>query len=274
MPSPFPGMDPYLEKHWRDIHARLIIYACDAIQGTLPASLRARVEESVLLETPTGIADHPLMPDVRVVEFASRRVTETAPGASIAVAEPELVEVDADPATETFIEIIDRESGNRVVTVIEFLSPSNKSPGRNRDQYERKQREICSSDSNLVEIDLNRFGTHALAFPLGNLKKSGRTPYMASVRRPGGLAEVYAMPLWERLRTIKIPLRPTDADVPLDLQPLIDQCYRNGGYEGTLDYSVDPEPPLVGSEKEWAETMLLEKGLRTKKPAPRKRKPK
>ena len=82
------------------------------------------------------------------------------------------------------------------------------------------------------------------------------------------------MPLWERLRTIKIPLRPTDADVPLDLQPLVDQCFRNGGYEGTLDYAVDPEPPLVGSEKEWAETMLIEKGLRTKKSPRRRQKPK
>ena len=31
MPSPFPGMDPYLEAHRRDVHARLIIYASDAI---------------------------------------------------------------------------------------------------------------------------------------------------------------------------------------------------------------------------------------------------
>src|ERR1700730_2512135 len=67
MPSPFPGMDPYLEAHWRDVHARLIIYASDALQGVLPGSVRARVEERVLLETPRGIGDHPLFPDVRVV---------------------------------------------------------------------------------------------------------------------------------------------------------------------------------------------------------------
>ncbi len=66
MPSPFPGMDPYLEAHWRDVHASLIIYARDALQGVLPTSLRARVEESVLLETPQGLGDHPLYPDVRV----------------------------------------------------------------------------------------------------------------------------------------------------------------------------------------------------------------
>ena len=77
MPSPFPGMDPYLEAHWRDVHARLIIYACDALQGVLPTPLRARVEESVLLETPKGIGDHPLFPDVRVVEYTSKRGLET-----------------------------------------------------------------------------------------------------------------------------------------------------------------------------------------------------
>src|SRR5689334_20857042 len=147
MPSPFPGMDPFLEAHWRDVHASLIIYTRDALQRVLPRSLRARVEESVLLETPQGIGDHPLFPDVRVVEYAVKRQTEMQPGASVAVAEPLLVEVE--PVSETHLEIIDRESGNRVVTIIEFLSPSNKSPGLNREQYLRKQHESCSSDANL-----------------------------------------------------------------------------------------------------------------------------
>src|SRR5262245_19121593 len=159
MPSPFPGMDPYLEAHWRNVHARLIIYACDALQGVLPGSLRARVEERVLLETPQGLGDHPLFPDVRVVEYRPelKRGLETRPTASLAVAEPLLVDAEPETVSETFLEIIDRESGNRVVTVIEFLSPSNKSPGPNREQYFRKQREVCASDTNLVEIDLNHF---------------------------------------------------------------------------------------------------------------------
>ena len=113
MTSPFPGMDPYLESHWRDIHARLIIYACDALQSVLPNALRARVEESVLLETPTGPGDHPLFPDVRVVEYTSKRGLETRHNAGAAVAEPLLVDAEPDRATETFLEIIDRESGNR-----------------------------------------------------------------------------------------------------------------------------------------------------------------
>jgi Protein of unknown function (DUF4058) len=273
MPSPFPGMDPYLEVHWRDVHARLVIYACDALQGVLPTSLRARVEESVLLETPQGFSDHPLFPDVRVIEYMSRRGLKTRLEAGVAVAEPLLVEVGPESVTETFLEIIDRESGNRVVTIIEFLSPSNKSPGSNRDQYLRKQREICSSDANLVEIDLNRFGIHTLAFPLEHVKPSGRTAYMACVRRVTrrSQAEVYPMPLWEPLPVVKIPLRPEDAEVSLDLQSLVEQCYRNGAYEGTLDYAAESDPPLFGADKEWAEEWLHEKGLRPRKKPPQRK---
>jgi hypothetical protein len=277
MASPFPGMDPYLEAHWRDVHARLIIYACDALQGALPGGLRARVEESVLLETAMGLGDHPLYPDVRVVEYTSTRGPEARAESGVAVAEPLVVDVESDPETETFLEIIDRESGNRVVTVIEFLSPSNKSPGPNREQYVRKQREICSSNANLVEIDLNRFGVHTLAFPLAHVKPRGRTSYMACVRRATrpGKAEIYPMPLALRLPILKIPLRPSDADVPLDLQALVEQCYRNGAYEGTLNYGAPPEPPLLGADKDWTNTWLVEKGLRpVKKPKGRRGKPK
>src|SRR5947209_3184336 len=101
MASPFPGMDPYLEAHWRDIHARLIIYASDALQGALPSSLRARVEERVLLETPEGIAEHPLFPDVRVLEYGPRRGLRTRPEGAAIVAEPLLVEAEIEPAPET-----------------------------------------------------------------------------------------------------------------------------------------------------------------------------
>ena len=273
MPSPFPGMDPYLEAHWRDVHASLVIYARDALQSVLPKSLRARVEETVLLETPQGLGDHPLFPDVRVVEYTSQRETIARSEPGIAVAEPLLIQAEPEPVSEPYLEIIDRESGNRVVTVIEFLSPSNKSPGPNREQYVRKQREICSSHANLVEIDLNRFGVHTLAFPLAHLKPAGRTAYMASVRRTTqrGMAEVYRMPLWHRLPVLKIPLRPDDGDVPLDLQSLVDLCYRNGGYEGTLNYAAEPDPALSGAEKEWAEKRLQEMGLRSRKKMPRKR---
>jgi hypothetical protein len=184
-----------------------------------------------------------------------------------------LIETGPEPPTETFLEIIDRESGNRVVTVIEFLSLTNKSPGPDREQYLRKQWELCASDTNLVEIDLTRLGLHTLAFPLGFLTPEQHTPYAVCVRRAAcrGMAEVYLMPLCERLGVIRIPLRPQDADVPLDLQALIDQCYRKGAYDGTLNYGADPDPPLVGADADWANEWLTEKGLKPRKKRPRRK---
>lgn len=79
------------------------------------------------------------------------------------------------------------------------------------------------------------------------------------------------MPLWQRLPAIKGPLRPDDADVPLDLQALVEQCYRNGAYEGTLNYAIEPDPPLLGGDKKWAAEHLREKGLRPEKKSPRRK---
>jgi hypothetical protein len=260
-------MDPYLEAHWRDVHAGLVIYTRDALQGVLPGGLRARVEERVLLETPEGFWPHQLSPDVRVVEFPVAGGLQARPRGGTALADPLVVDAETEPVIEPFIEIIDRESGNKVVTVIEYLSPSNKLPGPNRVQYLRKQREICDSDANLVEINLNRFGIHTLAFPLEHIKRQDCTPYMASVRRATrrGIAEVYPMPLVARLPAIRIPLRPDDADVPLDVQAVVEQCYRNGAYEGTLNYAADTEPPLAGAGAKWADRLLRDHGLRPRK---------
>src|SRR3954447_17091201 len=126
MPSPFPGMDPYLEAHWRDVHARLVIYASDALQGVLPRGLRACVQESAVVQTLQGFGDYPRRPDVRGVECTLKRGWDTRPESGVAEAGPILLDVGPEPVTEPFLEIIDREIGNRVVTVLEFLSPSKK----------------------------------------------------------------------------------------------------------------------------------------------------
>src|SRR5580658_2686956 len=126
MPSPFPGMDPYLERHWGDVHARLIIYASDQLNKALPSDLRARVEERVFVETPEG--HRPIIPDIRIVKrrIPGREPIRAAGGA--AIAEPLIVPLD-EPITESYIEIRDVSAGHRVITVIEVLSLSNKTPG-------------------------------------------------------------------------------------------------------------------------------------------------
>src|SRR2546425_2928533 len=96
--SPFPGMDPYLEQHWRDVHQSLVTYARDQLQPQLPKDLRARVEERVYLATEDGPRRN-LYPDVRVSE-TGRDAGQPEQAAAVAVVEPLVVEVFDDPFTE------------------------------------------------------------------------------------------------------------------------------------------------------------------------------
>lgn len=262
MPSPFPGMDPYLEQFWRDVHARLVLYTADQLQSRLPGSLRARVEERVVVERGDD-ESRPVYPDVRVVQ-RGRGASAAVAGGGVAVADPIVIRLPPEPMTETFLEIIDVGSGKRVVTVIEVLSPSNKTPGEAQDEYRGKQRELKEAAVSLVEIDLLRSGQHVVSVPQERIPTSGRAVYKVCVRR-GSIPwehEWYPMPLRERLPAIRIPLRETDVDVPLDLQALIEQSYRNGGYDNDIDYKTDPVPPLEPADAAWADELLRSKGLR------------
>jgi len=65
MPSPFPGMDPYLEDPtlWPDVHQRLITYIADALQPHIRPRYHARIGERLyVVEVP-----HIFYPDVVLV---------------------------------------------------------------------------------------------------------------------------------------------------------------------------------------------------------------
>jgi hypothetical protein len=179
------------------------------------------------------------------------------------VAEPVILQVENEPLIQRYIEIVDAASGNRVVTVIEFLSPTNKIPGEGQNLYLRKQREVVDARVNLVEIDLTRTGERNLALPPNYIPPEYRTTYQICVRRATNpfSAEVYMAPLSERLPGIRIPLRATDRDIALDLQALIDQCYKNGRYDD-IDYKAELVPPLAEADAQWMDKRLKEKGIR------------
>ncbi len=261
--SPFPGMDPYLERHWPDIHSSLVVYSRDQLQPQLPDDLIARTEERVLLEA-EGEMESTMYPDVRVVEYPSGApATVIVPMKGAESAEPIRISLRTEPATETFVEIREAGSENRVITVIEFLSMSAKTPGKDRKRYRKKQKDLQRGKVSLVEIDLLRAGQRVLVAPQSRIPRHGRTPYQACVRRGWNPdeAEIYPLSLRQPLRAISIPLRQRDAEVHLELQPLIDQCYRNGRYH-TINYRVDPEPPLQGDDAVWATELLRQGGKR------------
>jgi hypothetical protein len=254
-------MDPYLEAHWGDIHTSLIVYARDQIQDQLPDGLLARVEESVSIDL-EGIR-RTAFPDVKVVKAPSVS-RGTAPGSATAVlAEPILIPVRDEPMTERHIEIVDTTSGHHVVTAIEFLSPVNKGSAEGRAAYRRKQRNYIAGGVHLVEVDLIRDGEFVLAVPLERVPVERRRPYAVCIRRASDpdQAAFYPLPLRERLPAVPIPLRPTDEDVTLDLQELIDLCYHRGHYAST-DYSGEPSPRLSADDAAWADALLRAAGRR------------
>lgn len=183
MPSPFPGMDPYLEQFWRDVHARLIIYAADQLQGRLPSDLRARVEERVVVEPGVSEEDRSVYPDNRVIERGRGPSAAAVAEAGVAVLEPVILRLEDEPKTETFIEIIDVGSGRRVVTVIEVVSLTNKLPGDGQNKYRQKQEELRAGGVSLVEVDLLRAGRRKFGVPYHRIPVSHRTPYQVCVRR-------------------------------------------------------------------------------------------
>lgn len=257
MPSPFPGMDPYLESPtiWPDVHHRLI----SAAGAALTPHLRPRYVARVELRAYSSDDDDPgrtvLVPDIRVEEGPKRKaVSKSGPGASLAIAEPLIVPTLMDEEIEeAFLKIVHVES-KAIVAVIEVLSPANKIRGsRGRVSFMAKRREILDAEVHWVEIDLLRAGVPSVTDPplrasdyrilMSRGDQRMRTRYWpVSVRQP--------------LPVIEIPLRGKEPGAPLDLAGVLTTIYDQAAYDMTVDYRKEPEPPLAGDDAKWARDLL------------------
>jgi hypothetical protein len=260
MQNPFPGMNPYLEAHWRDVHTSLVTYIRNQLQRKLPPGLVARAEERVSIDD-TG-APLTYWPDVQIKEFgpksdAALHEPAVTSGSQTEVMEPLLIVTE--PETERWVEI--RDATGRVVSAIEVLSPTNKSAA-GVGAHRQKRAHFLAGGANFVEIDLLREGRDALGLPWNAVPPQKEAAYRACVRRASrpDQVELYMFPLRRRLPGIRIPLRQSDSDVVLELQPLVDLCFEDGAY-ASLDYSRDPEPPLAPEDSQWSNQCLQRAGL-------------
>src|SRR5690349_17856206 len=131
----FPGMDPYLENPmvWPGVHNAMAVYLRDQLQPRLQPRYVASLEERVYVEEPAW----EVRPDVLIKRKRPPRSEQ-----AVAVLEgdaPELVRIPGGEIHEPYVAILDRASGQKVVTVIELLSPTNKYAGPGRDSYLDKQ---------------------------------------------------------------------------------------------------------------------------------------
>ena len=249
----FPGMDPYLEDPaiWPGVHSRMVIYLADALQPRLGDRYVTAVEERVYLEKPPGGTMRAIVPDVSL-----RAAGGWEDGGGAAVLEmvtPVVIEDEPVEVREPYVQVLDLHTGQRIVTVIELLSPANKRRGEGREAYRRKQSEVRYSDSHLVEIDLLRDGEHTLAVSEASARRRTRFDYAVCVHRANTFSrfEFYPCVLRKRLPCIRVPLAEGDADVPLDLQAVLEKTYAAGSYHLRLSYAAPPAPPLFPADEAW-----------------------
>lgn len=254
MPSPFLGMDPFIESQkWTDFHHEFI----SSIRADLIPKVRPRyvvdVEQYVFLSRGAEGEEKPLAPDVAVVDSETQW-----PGASAELSTATMIQ----PVTCTlpsirrkrqgYLLIRDREY-REVVTAIELLSPWNKSAGDGIKEYLTKRSNFLSSNVNLLEIDLLRGGIR-----LPTVEALPKGDYYAFLSRTAQRPQVsvYAWPMAHRLPSVPVPLRGDDSEVVLDLQSAFDDAYSRAGYDYSLNYRQAISPPVRGNEAAWVGEML------------------
>ncbi len=278
MPSPFPGMDPFLEDPavFPDLHDSMIAYLREVLNAVLPAPYRAGIGSRIWVEP----SHRRFGPDVKVLHRTHPVNGGVKPGvgaggvavAEVAATEPVAIEVEIEEQQETFLEIYAEPGGRRVVTTIEVLSPANKTPGgHGRTPYLQKQNEMMRSQVHLVEIDLLRGGVHTTAVPIdAAVARLGFFDYHVCVHRwdQSNTYYVYPIQLQCRLPSVTTPLLPDDPPVAFDLKAVLDRAYDAGRYRDWVPYrEAVPPPPLHPNQAIWVEEILRAAGLREPPPA-------
>ena len=265
MPSPFPGMDPYLEDPtvWPGFHNKFVSELEAALTQLLLPNYYARCEERVYISTDIDPGRRAIIPDLHIVTTAARpRTRSVVKAGTTAVAMCEPVEVTVlleQEVRESFVKVFSRRT-KEVVTVIEVLSPTNKIAGSvGRDQYEAKREGVMRSDTHWVELDFLRDGVPTIARDL--YPPCQYTVHVSRANRRQS-ATVWPIRLEERLPRIPIPLKGDDPDAHVELQPVLDTVYDRSVYSVDLDYTQDPVPPLPPALAKWANKLLKKKKLR------------
>jgi Protein of unknown function (DUF4058) len=259
MPSPFPGMDPYLEDPtvWEEFHHVFITECMYFLSDRLPNSYLAKINERVELVSRSDAAAAQYVPDVAMMrERPPRQRQESEPtrpagGVAVATAPVTIPSVESLEVREGYIEI-QRLPDYELVTSIELLSPWNKY-GEGLGEYRHKRRSLVSRGVHVVEIDLLRRGRRTeLARPL----PAGHYYAFAfrADRRPD--VDVYAWDLRHPLPTVSVPLQAPDPDVSLELRGVVNSAFDRGRYARKLRYSSAPPEPLSAEDSAWVSEIV------------------
>jgi hypothetical protein len=249
MPSPFPGMNPYLEHEdaWHDFHERAIPLAADLLGSQVLPRYFVKIDEHVYIHE---LESRRLVGRADLAVVKVQATGDPAPATGILEAPAVVRQPTVDVERLSFLEIRDRQN-RQLITAVELLSPSNKRLGSDRDQYLAKQTTLLSSTANLVEIDLLRGGPR---IPWLDMPPCDYC-FVVSRAEERPHAGIWPIRLRERLPIVPVPLRSGEPSAQLDLQQIINRIYDAAGYEFYI-YMSDPEPPLSPENAAWARELV------------------
>ncbi len=256
MPSPFPGMDPYLEGYlWPDVHHALATKIRQQLMPYLRPRYVARLEVAVVQDNDPAAEIGIMYPDVEIIE-RRQPIKEATVEYQAAVDSAEKVEsreIPPAPVTLRLLEPVEvrlvtveiRQAGdNRLITAIEILSPVNKREP-NLSRYRQKRQRFRQAGVHLLEIDLLRRGQRPWRDP-----RLPAAAYLVTLMRAAtGQIEVWPLALTDRMPVVPVPLRGSDPDTPLDLATALTAIYDEAAYDLSIDYTQPPPPPALSAEE-------------------------
>jgi hypothetical protein len=196
MPSPFLGMDPYLEAAglWPLFQQTFVTCLRQVLLPVLPPEYQPRVSERHY----SAQGEH----------------------------------------REEYIEIV-RRSDQQLVTLLDVVSPSNKTTAAGREAFLSTRQQAKVAGASLVEIDLVLQGQPMLEYSREGLPTWDYAVTVARASHPERF-ELYTTTLQKRLPRFRVPLAATDRDSVLDLQSLFGHCYDRADFGGRIDYRDAP----------------------------------
>jgi Protein of unknown function (DUF4058) len=228
MSSPFPGMDPFVERDgiFQELHLQLVARAQALLQPQLRPHYVARL-------------DQPIDPDD--------------------ASTPE----DVGMSRQRRLLVLRSSQPRELVTCIELLYPSNKVPGtKSAARLLERHATAVRNGWNVVEIDLLR-GGERLSVP--GVAMPGPYDYLAhrSVLTPRGrVLRTHGWTLRDPLPLLPIPLDWQDRRVHLDLGTCVADAYDAIAADEEAGYGDDPPPPSLRTEDRlWIDALLREKRL-------------
>jgi len=227
MPSPFPGMDPYLEDEqlWPVFQHQLVASLYQVLLPGLVDRYRARIHQRTF-------------------------VTE----------EPLFTSVIRQERTEEIIEVRQRTDG-RLVTLVDVASPINKTLSQGRAAYHETRRVARAQNANVVEIDLSLQGKPLLDYSRDGLPEWDYAVTVTRCTQPERY-EIYTATLPKRLPRFKVPLAPDDRDTVLDLQATFARAFDQGNFAARIDYTRDPGGRMTDAHRRWVGEWLRQMRLR------------